>query len=312
MKTTIIHIGYHKTGTTWLQSHVLFKPELGFARLWTSNEVVQKIVLPNALDFDSVKCRVEAQARIDDALEKNQVPIFSCERLSGDPSSGGFDSKEMADRLHTTFPEARIIIGIREQKAMILSAYKQYVRAGGTCSLQHYLEVPTRGAERMPWFQLSHFAYHRLIGYYQSLFGAEQVLVLPFEFFVREPQEFVTRLVDFCGSIGTAEQIAALPFKQRANEGLSATLIGTKRWANFLDERDGVNPGPLFPGLAQRWQLWRVLEKWDLHRSAVRKSKAEVALKEIVARTTSGYYKESNRQTADLTGFDLAAYGYEI
>ena len=61
--------------------------------------------------------------------------MVSFPRLSGHPYSGGYDSRMIADRVAEVFPEARILIVIREQRSMIVSTYKQYVNAGGEARL---------------------------------------------------------------------------------------------------------------------------------------------------------------------------------
>ena len=55
--------------------------------------------------------------------DEAKVPVISHERLSGYPHSGGHDSKEIAHRLAAVFPNAKVVIVIREQKSMILSNY---------------------------------------------------------------------------------------------------------------------------------------------------------------------------------------------
>jgi len=49
------------------------------------------------------------------------VPVLSAERLSGNPDSGGYDSVHVAEYLAATFPEARVLIVIREQADMLVS-----------------------------------------------------------------------------------------------------------------------------------------------------------------------------------------------
>jgi hypothetical protein len=86
----------------------------------------------------------------------------------------------IADRLRALFSDARILICIREQKKVILSCYNQYIKKGGAISISSYLNVSDR--TRVPLFDFRHFMYHRLISYYQQIFGRDRVLVLPTSF----------------------------------------------------------------------------------------------------------------------------------
>src|SRR5687768_14246983 len=120
----LIHIGYHKTGSTWLQRH-LFNTGTGFSTPVNKHVARQKIVEPNALDYDVETTRMFFESAFEVAIEHGQVPVISCERICGSPHGGGYDSKEIADRLFETFPKAKILIVIRQQQAMILSTYNQ-------------------------------------------------------------------------------------------------------------------------------------------------------------------------------------------
>ena len=48
----VLHIGYHKTGTTWMQ-RVLFHPDFGFAQVTGHEEVSRHITAPHTFEFDA-------------------------------------------------------------------------------------------------------------------------------------------------------------------------------------------------------------------------------------------------------------------
>ena len=148
----LIHIGYHKTSTTWFQKFLFNNSAIRFILPWRNPEILPVLVYPHALDFAPHTCRKYFQAAILEAQNCGLIPALSSEELSGNPHSGGYASKELADRLAAVFPEAKVLIVIREQKSMIVSTYKQYVKVGGTYSLANYLQPPVRGRERIPLF----------------------------------------------------------------------------------------------------------------------------------------------------------------
>ena len=143
----VVHIGYHKTATTWLQRQCL--PRLGdrvalfgLDRLWA------ELIAPSPLEFDPGRCGRYITDLL--AAHPGSVCVFSAERLCGNPHSGGYDAAEMANRIRASFDEAKILIVVREQVAMLVSNYKQYVRMGGICGFEEYLSPPRDG--RMPLY----------------------------------------------------------------------------------------------------------------------------------------------------------------
>ena len=76
-------------------------------------------------------------------VDEGLSPVVSFERFSGNPFSGGYDSKEIADRLVRVFPDARVLVIVREQRSMIVSTYKKYVREGGALPPSKFMRPPT-------------------------------------------------------------------------------------------------------------------------------------------------------------------------
>src|SRR5215218_14466 len=109
----LLHIGYHKTGTTFLQRRVF--PEPGFSLVAGAKALRPAFVVGDPFGFDPMLVRETFRPAIEKVRERDLVPVLSAERLSGNPHSGGYDSKQIAERLAATFPEARVLIVIREQ-----------------------------------------------------------------------------------------------------------------------------------------------------------------------------------------------------
>lgn len=302
MPGPIIHVGYHKTGTTWLQRQLFRREERGFA--WFSLAAKRNFVWADDFEFEPNRYRAEFGAEIDRAWETGRVPIISSERLSGNPHSGGFDSRRLADRLQAVFPDARILIVIREQRAMILSAYGQYVKAGGACSLKDYLRGPRD--YRMPSFRLAFFRYDGLIRHYQSLFGRGRVLVEAHERFRADPEAYVRRICDFCG----VKLDVALPYERVENPGLGPLALALQRRLNPFVVRDSLNGNsplalPLLRGPTRA--LLRGIDRLTPHPWNER---LRVRWRRFIAGVADGYYVDSNQRTSQLTGLELAQLGY--
>ena len=126
----IIHIGYAKAASTWLQKQIFARHEMGFHKL-SRYDASGAFTVTNHLDHDPEAIRRSLQPWLDEASERGLVPVISLERLVGHFDLGGYDSRSTADRLHETYGQARIIIVVREQAGIILSSYRHYSRAGG-------------------------------------------------------------------------------------------------------------------------------------------------------------------------------------
>jgi hypothetical protein len=117
-------------------------PEPGFSLVAKSMALWSSFVEVDPFAWSPSKARETFETGIRDAAERGLVPVLSAERLSGNPDSGGYDSVHVAEYLAATFPEARVLIVIREQADMLVSSYKRYVRNGGPGTLRQYGSPP--------------------------------------------------------------------------------------------------------------------------------------------------------------------------
>jgi Sulfotransferase family len=246
------------------------------------------------------------------ASDSGRKAVVSSERLSGHALSGGYDSKDLAERLAEVFPDGRVLIVIREQREIMLSTYRQYVRAGGAWSLRKFLDPPVDTRVRIPLFDPSHFAYHRLIRTYQRLFEAERVLVLPYESFRSEPELFVSSVAGFAGVTLREELLEALPLEARPNLATSRAATRIKRAINRLAARTDVNPAPLMNLPRIEAFARRHVDVVDRVIPGFVAEGLERADRDRVAEAVGDRFDDSNRVTAGLCGLDLAAHGYSI
>ena len=337
---SLIHIGYHKTASTWLQEHLFDNEASGFKRFISQREIRDKLILVNGLDFNAEEFKNYYKKLTDD--KSDLCSVISNERLSGNPHSGGYDSKEIADRLKSCFPDGKVLIVIREQKDMILSTYIQYVRAGGACALHDYLEPSKRNQAIIPLFNYEYFNYSRLVSYYQKLFGKEKVLVLPFELFKNKPEEFAERISSFAAVKGLSE----LPFSKKTNKRISSLSSILLRQSNKLFAKSTLNP------FATDLNSWKEIlvnpkhKKNDVRKieqddgKNVRKTERvqenehsrgnnyqnilvldsiipksvhkffDQRIKEIINEKVAERYSETNKKLADMIDTDLSDYKY--
>jgi hypothetical protein len=299
----LLHIGYHKTGTTWLQKHVFPNVDAGFSFVAGGRRMRPAFVEVNPFGFDPDDARAGFEPDIREAGSRDLVPVLSAERLCGNPHFGGYDGRTIADRLATVFPDARVLVVIREQGGMLVSLYKQYLKRGGAASFRQYVRAPP-GADRAPRFRFDFLEYHRLINHYRNLFGAENVLVLPYEILLSRPEAFLEQIGGLLG-------VPAIKAELRwANTSPSALSLSLKRYANRWVVHDAFNPYPPLALDGSNDALLGLCRKVDARVPAAVGGKHERRWRRFAEAEIGDRYTRSNALTAELTGLDLRAFGY--
>ncbi|HSQ94639.1 MAG TPA: hypothetical protein VLM18_00885 [Croceibacterium sp.] len=299
----IVHVGYHKTATTWFQKSIW--PSLA-SQDWVPRKITQEALLnPPGMHFNPAEAR-----RVLGLDTRSKPVVLSEENLSGYIHNGGLHGligPEMARRIHAVLPEARIVIFIRNQPDAIRASYSQYVAGGGTYGLDKYLHTYDRvyGALRAPFkapaFEWEHFEFDRLIALYDGLFSRENVFVYPYEG-LRQPEALFERLEDDLGIHFPPGVIS----KRGANVSHSERGMNALRFANRFTRQSVANkdwamdpPGGHAIRNAVRFFLKVVPgEPFRLPRRVV----------EEIER----YYAPSNRRLAELRDLPLAELGYPI
>jgi len=308
----LFHVGYHKTGTTWMQRR-LFKPPFGYQQVFKDkaepedgndsvHEAIYNLITgPHRFAYNPAAVEAGIQAG---HLDKTLVPVVSSEIMSGHPFWGGRESFDLANRIHEAAPSARILVTIRAQVPAITSVYMQYVRRGGRLSVREfYNRKPPVGYDR---FDPIHFEYHHLVGHYQKLFGAGNVLVLTQEQLARDPEGFVASLAAFSGS--TAGE--AMPSTAREGASEAEVSVGLLRRINYF-RREGagldpiVNLGPLAM-TAYRGTGWAFRQPFLKKRLGGRKP-----VRAVAQELFGGRFAASNQALQQMCP-DLELPGYEI
>lgn len=299
----IVHIGYHKTATTWFQKAVW--PSLE-SHDWVPRKVTQAALLdPPGMHFDPAEAR-----RVLGLDGRTRPVVLSEENLSGYIHNGGLHGlvgPEMARRIRAVLPDARIVVFIRNQPDVIRASYSQYVAGGGTYSLDKYLHTYERvhGALRAPYkapaFEWEHFEYDRLIALYDGMFGRENVFVYCYEW-LKQPEALFARLEADLG-IAFPPGIAG---KRGANVSHSAAGMKGLRFANRFTRQSVANKDWTLdpPGGHALRNVARFFLK------AV--PGAPFRLPQPVVATIERHYAPSNRRLAGRGDLPLRELGYPI
>lgn len=316
MSQWLVHLGYPKAGSTFLQSalfsgqHPSFHPlgmETGTPILKPGKDLFfsrvdgQRTFVP--FDFDAETARRTALAGSSGAPD--QVTALSTEELVGHPYSGGVWAESLAHRIHATLPEARILIIVREQRKMVLSAYSDYLeRMAGRASLTHFLHP--KGIDQVPSHNPAFYRFAQLVEHYVHLFGRDQVLVMTLESLASDAEGAVNRICDFCevprSQAWQTAQTATNP-RDYATYAAARRLGWASRWVR--PAATNGHTGKNIPGLrAAVLKLGRLL----LSDAAVAKTRArDLAQIEAALRP---HVVDDNARLQDVVDEDLQALGY--
>lgn len=159
----LIHIGYHRTGTSFLQVELF--------------PLIPDSATVSELD-DADRIAADTSLRL---------AIMTQEALSSDLDR---DRPELAAELARRFPSARIFIGIRSQYSIMRGVYHLYVKAGGTDDYETFVKAR---CGRL-------FDYARLVTAYRAAFGVDNVFVMRHEDLARQPVASMQDLLRFAGA----------------------------------------------------------------------------------------------------------------
>lgn len=297
MKVDFIHVGYHKTASTWFQV-VGFPAHTGLvmfndSRTPLDRYFMQHFVETDDMTFDRQAFEAGFDAEIRRHLETPGAKITGIceENLSGHFWNGCGQSR-LAERIKEVFGDTRIIITVRHQLDMLASLYANYVKSGGTKSVAALLADDNMFGERV----FAKLRYDPLVRHYVRLFGRDRVLVICFEEFVRSPNSAFNRMLEFVGA-GPIE----LPSRagvRRVNVRYSVPAEWLLRWMNFTGMRWRVTDKAL--AYMDRYLFWN------------RAKRSRNSMMQFVPPAMLAAWQESNRRLMADMEMDLQRYGYPL
>lgn len=302
----LLHVGYIKTGTTFLQDSILSQPGSGLALAAgsaTRAHTVQNILLADDYQFDATALRAHLEDLAAPIRASGRLPVWSEETLLGNPPTARYDGFSNARKAKAIYPEAKVLITIRRQQEIALSMYREYLRGKGTLPLQSFIGTGQEALAFVPLLRPEFLFYDRAVRHYQELFGADHVLVLPQELLAQDPAAYVAWLAAFTG-----QDVPSAKAMKPANVAEGDVALGLRRVMNRLIVNDYTSPGR--QGIARLSDLAiRGINKFTPRRmNAIHAQRARA----MVAARYRGLFVASNRATADLTGLNLGEFGYDI
>jgi len=307
--SNIVHIGYHKTGSTWFQKRLY--SALHGHRLLPRRLVQETLLTPPAFAFDA------AAARRALGVDTADRPLILCEEeLSGNPHSAGMrgaQTKDVAERIAATLPGALIVIFIRNQVDLAAALYRHYVREGGTYGPRRYLMPANyrtdvaRHPFKFPVFDLCHLDYRGAVAHYARLFGNDRVNIFPFEAFRSDPQGFVA---SYCRRLGLDVDLTALDYRPD-NEGLGAYALRLGRILNRFSYRSVLDKHWWFRAISNKLRSNPPL--WLMRAGLGGPRQSPAALLGVdLAEEIGARFTVANRELAARWSLPLAELGYPL
>jgi hypothetical protein len=156
------------------------------------------------------------------------------------PSDGlGASRARVAEVLHEVFPHASVLIVTRGFRGALLSTYSEHARMGGSTPIA---ELFAEAGE--------YLNYDHVLELYESAFGSERLIVLPYELLRDDPERFSSEIEAHLGVSGGE----TLP---RRNRSVSPTAL---YWYPKVSKR--VTWVLARAGGRARQRLWRAYVSW--------------------------------------------------
>ncbi|MBV9774691.1 MAG: hypothetical protein JO040_12115 [Gemmatimonadetes bacterium] len=250
MTRHLIHVGYPKAGSTFLQEWFERHPELRYAPggLGGFHDVYAMCQLPeSSYRYYVTSCEgLSAPHRSTGGL-----------RLEGSGEQGGLPERikdaqaDVCALLKTLYPDSRVLVVTRGFRDIILSGYSQYVRNGG---VEHLEGMCRRLAGHLGDDALHYYDFDYLIRLYAGAFGAENVIVLPYELLRDDRDRFIAVLEERLGLTHREIEIG------RVNASLSPEEL---YWYPVISRAVRTAAERLGPARSERVYRWYARRTFD-------------------------------------------------
>lgn len=297
-KNIIIHIGFPKTATTWLQKN--FFPKIQNFEYFLPRVSNVEIIGVDPMDplYNPSKWK-----------EKDNI-IISNENFLGIGRISGFIRLGLAYRLKEIFPEGQIIIFIRNQIDLIASEYSWSIKnAGCTLSPRKFIRYKDPLPNNIFTYKPHHLMFDQVIGLYKKLFGDDHVHVFLYEDLKENPKEFINNFSEELGFEINLEPVDFNPINTRLRKG----LIPIIRFLNVFTQPKILYRHHLisFPYLGNLIpEMTRRLNNCSLFGE---KQDSTTILGSALTDELSNFFKESNQKLIKDHGLsDIEKYNYPV
>ena len=292
MGKVLIHVGLPKCASSFIQRRVL--PNLdGVTQLGVGVRNESNILVRGIANYEQINWKYEKLAilRFFSAY-KNQNIAVSNEQFAGGTYHTGksTDRETIALRLQNLFPQATVLMVIRNQYDFLRSVFVRELRGGRTSfrHLRNWMNAQIKGIEDARSSILYMPQYTRLFELYSEIWGKDNVIVLQLE-------NLSKTLIPFLERSG---------YNSLTNPDFTIRTNSRANWLDILNSKyrlGSSNPNgyvrkgiSIFADTAKRINVFSVNTRFS----------------EEQINFIGDFYAEENRRLELSAGLDLSGFGY--
>lgn len=230
----VLHVGMHKTGTTFLQWNVFHYIDANYLwHVFYKSWLKDFFTVKKEIDYENVKQKFQ---RI---LRSDKLNIISEENIYTYQFSKFDDRFLRLERIKKIFPEAKIIFGTRKKEENLISWYVEYVADGGVLDYNGFLEKHLN-ADKLD--------YEPYIKKLNELYEKENVFVYSMEELRKDQDYLIKRICKFI-NVETPKKYRHEPARVGYGPNLLKISLFVNRFFKTPLNEKGVIPcwGPILP-----------------------------------------------------------------
>lgn len=197
MPAHLIHIGFYKAGSTFLQHWFARHPQLRYepGAIGGFHDVYQ---IARGAESDCKYYVTSAEELASPHPEAGMVPLSLARRKRVSLPPAQKRQAAVCAALGAMFPGSRILMVTRGFRSLEISGYSQYLKAGGIQRVPSHLPAgdPPDPSRPDPFL---HRDFDYLVRLYSEEFGAENLVVLPYELLRDDQERFLATLEERLG-----------------------------------------------------------------------------------------------------------------
>jgi hypothetical protein len=210
MQRHLVHVGYPKAGSTTLQAWFESRPEFVFA-----DDAIGGVTSAEGIAHQ-VAATDTAPRWVVTSAERLILPTVESPGPMAPTEPIAARRRRVCARLRAMFGDATILIVTRGFRGIIASGYSQTLRWGPALSVEEFLSLYQESPEFAGTRAADGLDYDAALRLYADTFGAENLVVLPYELLRDDPGAFLARLEQRLGLESRSEQA---PWRNRSLSG---------------------------------------------------------------------------------------------
>jgi hypothetical protein len=202
MGNKVVHIGYPKAGSSFLQSYIFPKLKNYEVINFTTGKKFTHYLMNAGMFFDPAKALALIKTNSDNVILTDEV-------LVGNPIKGiGINDETVPIKLKKCGFNKVIIISRRDSEKWQKSLYNEFLKLGGKLSYNDWVKNPSRHDSEYTWYNPGMIEHcQEYCNYFAAIFGKENVLNLQLEDLKTDQDLFIKSILDFLGTEGNFDDI---------------------------------------------------------------------------------------------------------